>query len=207
MSGEGKLDSLRRVRPEGRASARPGLFALSAASNSPAALRTTQPLHQLFSSLFRTTAGRRKILASPFAHEAIVGAWHLATKWLVGRFVMMPDHVHFFCAPNGLDASSLEVWMRYWKSIATRNLGEVGGSVWQRHHWDRQLRRGESYDDEMGVCAEQSRAARSSGRRRRVAVSRRTERIAMVSVQTGHAEACPSGGPRFRASSFLSPPR
>jgi putative transposase len=60
---------------------------------------------------------------------------------------MMPDHVHFFCAPNGLDAPSLEIWMRYWKSIAARNLGEVGGSVWQRHHWDRQLRRGESYDE------------------------------------------------------------
>ncbi|MEO6971176.1 MAG: hypothetical protein ABI217_09810 [Chthoniobacterales bacterium] len=29
----------------------------------------------------------------------------------------------------------------------TRNLGEVGGALWQRHHWDRQLRKGESYDD------------------------------------------------------------
>jgi putative transposase len=58
----------------------------------------------------------------------------------------MPDHIHFFCAPNGMEVPSLEVWMRYWKSIATRNLEQPGGSVWQRHHWDRQLRRGESYD-------------------------------------------------------------
>ncbi len=59
----------------------------------------------------------------------------------------MPDHVHFFCAPGGLDAPSLEVWMRHWNSIATRNLGEPGASVWQRYHWDRQLRKGEGYDD------------------------------------------------------------
>jgi putative transposase len=59
----------------------------------------------------------------------------------------MPDHIHFFCAPNGLDAPPLERWMRFWKSLATRTMGETAGAVWQRHHWDRQLRSGESYDD------------------------------------------------------------
>jgi len=24
-----------------------------------------------------------------------------ATAWLVGDFLLMPDHVHFFCAPPG----------------------------------------------------------------------------------------------------------
>jgi REP element-mobilizing transposase RayT len=37
--------------------------------------------------------------------------------------------------------------MRFWKSVATRRLGEPSGELWQRHHWDRQLRSGESYDD------------------------------------------------------------
>jgi putative transposase len=58
----------------------------------------------------------------------------------------MPNHVHFFCAPNGTDAPSLDRWMRYWKSRATHRIGKEG-QVWQRHHWDRQLRRGESYDE------------------------------------------------------------
>ena len=93
------------------------------------------------------TARRQKILATPRAHEAIVNAWVFASTWLVGRYVILPDHVHFFCAPNSREAPSLEVWMRYWKSIATRNLGEPGGSLWQRHHWNRQLRKSESYDD------------------------------------------------------------
>ncbi len=43
--------------------------------------------------------------------------------------------------------------MQYWKSIVTRQLGGTGGRVWQRHHWDRQLRRRESYDEKWKyVC-------------------------------------------------------
>jgi REP element-mobilizing transposase RayT len=71
----------------------------------------------------------------------------VASAWLVGRYVILPDHLHLFCAPNGIDAPPLERWMRFWKSLATRNMKEKAGTVWQRHHWDRQLRSGESYDD------------------------------------------------------------
>ncbi|HSH39438.1 MAG TPA: hypothetical protein VK993_11700 [Chthoniobacterales bacterium] len=111
--------------------------------------------HNRSSIVFVTvcTAKRSKILASPAAHRALVAAWQSATAWLVGRYVIMPDHVHLFCAPNGIDTPSLEVWMRYWKSIVTRKVREPGGSVWQRHHWDRQLRRGESYSEKWEyVC-------------------------------------------------------
>jgi len=93
------------------------------------------------------TVGRRKILASDLAHEAILEVWRAASAWLVGRYVILPDHIHLFCAPNGLEAPSLERWMRFWKSIVTRSLGEKGGALWQRHHFDRQLRSGESYGD------------------------------------------------------------
>src|SRR5438552_584022 len=93
------------------------------------------------------TAKRHRILASASARDAFVGAWYAASTWLVGRYVIMPDHVHFFCAPNDVDAPSLERWMRFWKSLVTRSMGEPGGTLWQRHHWDRQLRSGESYGD------------------------------------------------------------
>jgi putative transposase len=86
------------------------------------------------------------LLASPSPHQAIVDAWVKASTWLVGRYVVLPDHVHLFCAPNGIDAPSLERWMRFWKSRVTGLIGKQG-QVWQRHHWDRQLRRGESYDE------------------------------------------------------------
>src|SRR5207248_6123302 len=92
------------------------------------------------------TVKRRAILASRI-HQTIVGAWREASTWLVGRYVMMPDHIHFFRAPNGTDIPSLERWMRYWKSGATKRIGAKGGNVWQRDRWDRQLRSAESYSD------------------------------------------------------------
>ncbi|MBA3883846.1 MAG: hypothetical protein H0X73_14360 [Chthoniobacterales bacterium] len=99
-------------------------------------------------------AKRRKLLASSVAHESIVAAWQSATKWLVGRYVIMPDCVHFFYSPNGIEAPALERWMRYWKSIVTKQFGRCSGEFWQRHHWDRQLGRGESYGDKWEyVCS------------------------------------------------------
>jgi len=93
------------------------------------------------------TAKRRSILASPGSYEAIVSAWCEDSTWLVGRHVVMPDHIHFFCAPNGLDVRPLERWMRYWKSNVTKKIGAKAGDVWQRDHWDRQLRSVEKYDE------------------------------------------------------------
>ena len=138
-------EASRRVAPEGRAPARPDS---SPYRKHPIHL-SPRERHNLAIIIFVTacTAKRRRILASPAAHEAILAAWHRAMKWRVGRYVIMPDHVHFFCAPNEFHPSSLEKWMSFWKSNTTRYLGEIGGSVWQRHHWDRQLRRAESYDD------------------------------------------------------------
>ncbi len=146
MSAEGEfVDMQKHVPPEGRASARPGS---RRERKHPIHLPPSER-HNRAIIIFVTvcTAGRRKVLASTSGHEAIVSAWHLAERWLVGRYVILPDHIHFFCGPNGLEAPSLEVWLRYWKSVVTRKLGRPGGSLWQRHHWDRQLRKGESYDD------------------------------------------------------------
>jgi putative transposase len=92
-------------------------------------------------------AKRRKILASHEVHEAILTAWSNASTWLVGRYVILPDHIHFFCAPNSIDAPSLERWISFWKSRLTVAIGKHKGEIWQRDHWDRQLRRGDSYDE------------------------------------------------------------
>jgi len=41
----------------------------------------------------------------------------------------------------------MKPWVRYWKSLTTRNLASVGeGELWQRDFWDTQLRGEESYD-------------------------------------------------------------
>ena len=102
------------------------------------------------------------------AIDCILAAWKVATDWLVGRYVIMPDHIHFFCAPASYPPSNFHRWMAYWKFLATREYwrmmgGAVGGSpcpatvdaqqrvpprnppLFQRDCWDRQLRTGESY--------------------------------------------------------------
>lgn len=62
--------------------------------------------------------------------------------WQVGRYVLMPDHLHLFCAPNHFPAKPLTGWIAYWKRLATHAQGE---EIWQKNFWDTQLRGHESY--------------------------------------------------------------
>lgn len=142
---------------EGCASARLKLFAEDVETDGRPLPIHLAPLeahnHAIIIFVTTCTAKRRPILASSSAHAAIVRAWRRASTWLVGRYVIMPDHIHLFYAPNSLEPPSLERWMRFWKSLATRSMGESRGAVWQPHHWDRQLRSGDSYGDKWEyVC-------------------------------------------------------
>ena len=66
------------------------------------------------------TKDRCAVLANPHAHEALLAAWANSRDWLVGRYVIMPDHLHFFCAPGRHDYPALSKWMAYWKSLVIR---------------------------------------------------------------------------------------
>src|SRR5215469_11780855 len=90
------------------------------------------------------TKSRRPWLASPENHVALLGVWAEASAWVVGRYVLMPDHLHLFAAPGRLELS-LENWIRYWKSRFTRTR-LVALQEWQSGHWDTRLRSGESYE-------------------------------------------------------------
>jgi len=48
------------------------------------------------------TKDRKPILANPAAHEILLQAWRIARSWITGRYIVMPDHVHLFCAPGDL---------------------------------------------------------------------------------------------------------
>ena len=94
------------------------------------------------------TKDRRPILAAPAAHEAIRQAWEHARDWRVGRYVVMPDHVHLFCAPGRVDYPSLAVWVKYWKTLASRCWPVPAQQpIWQADFWDTQLRQGDSYSE------------------------------------------------------------
>jgi REP element-mobilizing transposase RayT len=90
------------------------------------------------------TQSRRACLDRVEVHAALRESWQAADRWIVGRYVVMPDHIHLFCAPTP-NAGSLSRWMGYWRGMTTRALGEPSGQLWQRDYWDRQLRRADSY--------------------------------------------------------------
>jgi putative transposase len=94
------------------------------------------------------TKNRKRILANDNAHDALKNAWRQHPLWLVGRYIVMPDHVHLFCAPAEFSPTPLGVWVRFWKSYAAQHWPrKEDAPVWQRHFWDTQLRRGESYSE------------------------------------------------------------
>ena len=101
------------------------------------------------------TKARKPILADDVACTLLLEAWRAAEAWLVGRYVIMPEHVHLFCAPAAYETLPLESWMAFWKSYAARRWPRPSESpVWQRHFWDTQLRRSESYDQKWQYVVE-----------------------------------------------------
>ena len=89
------------------------------------------------------TKGRRPILAEERVHAALVAAWAEADHWRIGRYVVLPDHVHLFCAPWDWPPPPLKTWVTYWKRLVTKETGLRG--IWQEGFWDTQLRHHESY--------------------------------------------------------------
>ena len=92
------------------------------------------------------TANRQKILATPVAHTAVVMAWRKLGHWRVGRYVIMPDHVHFFASPPDREAS-LSSFLQGFRSFVTKSLRPQGYPypLWQREFFDHLLRSEESY--------------------------------------------------------------
>ena len=73
------------------------------------------------------TDRRSPILANKSAHDCIVEAWKSATDWLVGRYVVMPDHIHFFCSPATYPPTDFHRWMAYWKSLSAKAYWRMAG--------------------------------------------------------------------------------
>ena len=95
------------------------------------------------------THGRRRVLLEePLVHEIVPALAQCALRraWAIGRYVVMPDHVHFFCSPTD-DMTPLSRWVQYWKSLASRRWPITDDQpIWQTDFWDAQLRNDESYE-------------------------------------------------------------
>lgn len=100
------------------------------------------------------TYNRRKILASQNSAEIIRRELEYANDrhgWVVGRYVIMPDHIHFFCAKSSPGTGhSLSQFMRGWKEWTSKAIiqsGSVSLPVWQKGFFDHVMRSGESYSE------------------------------------------------------------
>jgi len=47
------------------------------------------------------TKDRKQALDNQQVHQLLREVWSESTAWLVGRYVIMPDHIHFFFRDDG----------------------------------------------------------------------------------------------------------
>ena len=104
------------------------------------------------------TEGRIPILDNAGAVASLRQAWQRCGNWRVGRWMAMPDHVHFFCEPGLRPIPDLQHWLAAVKSWTSRtfppNLRPVAtvratgrGRLFQMHAWDTQIRSGSHYTE------------------------------------------------------------
>ncbi len=95
------------------------------------------------------TLERRAILANQEFHAAFVNFGGNASTHgvLVGRYVIMPDHLHLFAA-FGPDSLSLSEWIRALKRALAKELRQMGTAreCWQKGFFDHVMRSEESYE-------------------------------------------------------------
>ena len=136
------------------------------------------------------TKGRKPILANPETHKLLRAAWRDARLWLVGRYVVMPDHVHLFCAPAESETQPLLQWVKYWNRRSSnldkpsRVSGLAATFLGYAIAQERELR------SEMAVCRRESRSCGTGREIGRLAIPGRDECFAMV--KPGGTGAVPS---------------
>jgi putative transposase len=85
-------------------------------------------------------------------HAALKKIWPSTDTWLVGDYLLMPDHLHLFCAPRDLIVT-LQRWVSCWKREFSC-LHLPGAGAWQRDFWDTRLRRCENYTQKWNYVRE-----------------------------------------------------
>ena len=98
------------------------------------------------------TKDRLPLLACDEIAGVLIQTWRNARElhgWAVGRYMLMPDHVHLFARAE-IEAASIAVWVKSWKSFSARQAKSAritGGPLWQADYFDRYLRGNESYSE------------------------------------------------------------
>lgn len=105
------------------------------------------------------TSKRRPILTTHGIPDLLVDSWNVSPEingWVVGRYVIMPDHVHFFATPRP-EAKLLSYFVRDWKKWTARRITEaarIAPPVWQAEFFDHVLRSAKSYGEKWDYVRE-----------------------------------------------------
>jgi REP element-mobilizing transposase RayT len=103
------------------------------------------------------TENRQRILAKETVHGAFIDFAQRAQRdhsVFVGRYVIMPDHVHLFV--SGGDDFELGRWIGALKRILGKQArpDRAPSTVWQRGFFDHVLRSSESYSEKWDYVRE-----------------------------------------------------
>ena len=89
------------------------------------------------------TDKRERWLAQPSVQRALHDIWKsTATAWLVSDYLLMPDHLHLFCAPRDFKFT-IERWIAFWKDCFSKAHPGIG--TFQPGGFHHRLRGDESY--------------------------------------------------------------
>jgi putative transposase len=105
------------------------------------------------------TFKRRPVLTRGGVANILIDEWRDAHKrhgWAIGRYVIMPDHVHFFCSAES-NAKSLPAFMQAWKQWTSKRIArevKLSGQIWQEEFFDHILRSSESYGQKWDYVRE-----------------------------------------------------
>jgi len=117
-------------------------------------MATPQRLRWLFTEypiyfITSCTYNRRRILDHPAVHDSFVqfGLRAADRRVWVGRYVILPDHIHLF-AGFGPESMSVSAWMKSLKNAISKTLTNATfcGPHWQKGFFDHVIRSQESYD-------------------------------------------------------------
>ncbi len=91
------------------------------------------------------TEKRQPWLAADEPHALLRSIWAEARAWLVGYYMLMPEHTHFFATRGEMDCS-LENWISYWEREFKLAHGKAHWRF-QSNHWDTRMRNGKHYEE------------------------------------------------------------
>jgi putative transposase len=100
------------------------------------------------------TKDRRRALANATVHSVLIdyGRGGLPGGSALGRYVIMPDHIHLFVA--GADDFDLGGWVRGLKRVVAAAVSGGRGGLWQRGFFDHLIRNSESYSEKWDYVLE-----------------------------------------------------